>query len=34
MVTLDDDAFKQAILIDFTNNYMHMVGELMEESEA
>ena len=33
MVTLDDGDFKQAILIDFTNNYMHMVGELMEETE-
>ena len=33
MVTLDDGDFKQAILIDFTNNYMHMVGELMEESD-
>ena len=32
MVTLDDGDFKQAILIDFTNNYMHMVGELMEEA--
>lgn len=33
MVTLEDGDFKQAILIDFTNNYMHMVGELMEETE-
>ena len=33
MVTLDDGDFKQAILIDFTNNYMHMVGDLMEETE-
>lgn len=34
MTTLDEGDFKQAILIDFTNNYMHMVGELMEEKEA
>ena len=33
MITLEDDALKQAILIDFTNNYMHMVGDLVEESE-
>ena len=33
MITLEDGDFKQAILIDFTNNYMHMVGELMEETE-
>ena len=33
MVTLDDGDFKQAILIDFTNNYMHMVGEVMSESD-
>ena len=33
MTTLDEGDFKQAILIDFTNNYMHMVGELMEEKE-
>ena len=33
MVTLDEGDFKQAILIDFTNNYMHMVGELLEETE-
>ena len=33
MNTLDEGEFKQAILIDFTNNYMNMVGELMDESE-
>ena len=33
MITLEDGDFKQAILIDFTNNYMHMVGELVEETE-
>ena len=33
MSALDESDFKQAILIDFTNNYMHMVGELMEEAE-
>lgn len=33
MSALEESDFKQAILIDFTNNYMHMVGELMEEAE-
>ena len=33
MITLEDGDFKQAILIDFTNNYMRMVGEVMEETE-
>lgn len=33
MVTLDEGPLKQAILIDFTNNYMHAVGELVEEAE-
>lgn len=33
MTNLEESDFKQAILIDFTNNYMHMVGDLMEESE-
>ena len=34
MTTLDEGDFKQAILLDFTNNYMHMVGEMVEEKEA
>jgi len=33
MTTLEEGDFKQAILIDFTNNYMHMVGEMMEKGE-
>jgi len=33
MTTLEDGEYKQAILLDFTNNYMHMVGEIMEEKE-
>lgn len=30
---LEESEFKQTILIDFTNNYMHMVGDLMEETD-
>lgn len=33
MSILDESDYKQAILIDFTNNYMNMVGELMEQTE-
>ena len=33
MSALEESDYKQAILIDFTNNYMHMVGDLMESSE-
>ena len=33
MSALEESPAKQAILIDFTNNYMHMVGELMEETD-
>lgn len=33
MNALDESPTKQAILIDFTNNYMHMVGDLMEETD-
>ena len=33
MTTLEEGDFKQSILIDFTNNYMHMVGEMMEKGE-
>lgn len=33
MYALEESPDKQAILIDFTNNYMHMVGEMMEEAE-
>ena len=31
MSILDEGDFKQAILVDFTNNYMHMVGEMMDK---
>ena len=30
MNALDESDFKQAILLDFTNNYMNMVGEMLE----
>lgn len=33
MSILDESDYKQAILIDFTNNYMNMVGDLMESTE-
>ena len=33
MTVLEDGDFKQAILIDFTNNYMNMVGSIMENNE-
>lgn len=33
MYALEEGPDKQAILIDFTNNYMHAVGELMEETD-
>lgn len=33
MNALEESDFKQAILIDFTNNYMHMVEDLLEEKE-
>ena len=34
MDTLEDGDLKKAISIDFTNNYMHTVGELMESKET
>lgn len=30
MNALDESDFKQAILLDFTNNYMNMVGEMLD----
>lgn len=33
MNVLDESPTKQAILVDFINNYMHMVGDLMEETD-
>ena len=33
MSILDDGDFKQAILIDFTNNYMNMVGSIMDKED-
>lgn len=30
---LDDSNYKQALLIDFTNNYMNKIGELMENND-
>lgn len=33
MTSLEEGPFKQAILIDFTNNYMYMIGEMMEQQE-
>ena len=30
MSSLEEGDYKQAILIDFTNNYMNMVGEIIE----
>lgn len=33
MGVLEEGDYKQAILVDFTNNYMHMVGELMESMD-
>lgn len=29
---LDDSNYKQALLIDFTNNYMNKIGELIEKN--
>ena len=31
MSALEESDYKQAILIDFTNNYMNMVKEMMDE---
>ena len=33
MSLLDESDFKQAILVDFTNNYMNVVADLMESVE-
>lgn len=33
MDTIDDDDFKQAILVDFTNKYIKEVESMIEESE-
>lgn len=33
MNALDESDFKQAVLIDFTNNYMNTVGDLIEETK-
>ena len=33
MTPLEEGDYKQAILIDFTNNYMRMVGEMIENEE-
>ena len=30
MGVLEEGDFKQVLLVDFTNNYMHMVGDLMD----
>lgn len=30
MNALEESDYKQAILIDFTNNYMHMVGDMID----
>lgn len=32
MNTLEDSEFKETVLIDFTNNYMKMVEELVDEA--
>lgn len=34
MDTLEDGDLKKAITVDFTNNYMHMVGELIEDADS
>lgn len=34
MSALEESDYKQAILIDFTNNYMNMVKEMMDEDKA
>ncbi len=31
MSNLDDSPFKESILVDFTNNYMKTVGEMMDK---
>lgn len=33
MSLLDESDFKQAVLVDFTNNYMNVVADLMESVE-
>lgn len=33
MNTLEDENLKQSIMIDFTNNYINSVNELIEESK-
>ena len=33
MNALDESDFKQAILLDFTNNYMNMVGEMLDNED-
>ncbi len=34
MSALDESDFKQAVLIDFTNNYMKMAGNIVDEYES
>ena len=34
MSALEESDYKQAILIDFTNNYMNMVAEMIDEDKA
>ena len=33
MSALEESDFKQSVLVNFTNNYMYMIGEMMENKE-
>lgn len=33
MSALGESDFKQSVLVDFTNNYMYMIGEMMEKDD-